>query len=165
MAEKRQQNERITAVVMVGFSLVFFLKGLTLQFGTFKSPGPGFIPFIVGILLLTCGSAYFFRVFRKRDIQVAGGSPAEREERNYGAVFGITFCAFLFPLLLGPLNFLITTFAVSSLMLLCLRPKKWGRALILAAGLAIASFLIFARLLGVSLPMGLLEILLFRIGG
>jgi len=68
-------------------------------------------------------------------------------------------------LILETLKFLITTFVVSFFMFLALKPKKRAFALFLAAGMSVASFLIFSRLLGVALPMGFLETFFFRLGG
>jgi putative tricarboxylic transport membrane protein len=165
MEANRRRNEKITAVFLLGFSVLFFFKGLGLPLGTFQSPGPGFLPAVVGGLLILCGAAYFLRVFRKKEGPEGREISPEEGRKNYWAVGGIFLCALLFPLLLEPLNFLLTTFAVSFLMLLALQPKKWGRALVLAFFLSAGSFLIFARLLGVSLPMGALEVFLFRLGG
>jgi len=165
MEEKSRVNEKITAAILLFFSLLYCLKGLSLQVGVPKNPGPGFIPVIIGILLVSCTGFYMVRVFRKRDLEGKGGKTSEEEKKNYVAILGITACAILFPLILETLKFLMTTFVVSFFMFLALRPKKRAFALFLAAGMSVSSFLIFSRLLGVALPMGFLETFFFRIGG
>lgn len=156
---------KITAAILLGFSLLYFFKGLSLQVGVPKNPGPGFIPVIIGILLVSCTGFYVVRVFRKADLEGKGEGTSEEEKKNYVAILGITACAILFPLFLETLKFLITTFVVSFFMLVLLKPKKRAFAFLLAAGMSVSSFLIFSRLLGVALPMGFLETFLFRIGG
>jgi putative tricarboxylic transport membrane protein len=158
-------NEKITAAVLLIFSLLYFFKALSLQVGVPKNPGPGFIPFIIGILLVSCSSFYLVRVFRKADLEGNGRKTSAGEKRNYAAILGITACAILFPLVLETLKFLMTTFVVSFFMFLVLRPKKRAFAFFLAAGMSISSFLIFSRLLGVGLPMGFLETFFFHLGG
>jgi len=165
MEGRSRVNEKITAAILLVFSLLYFFKGLSLQVGVPKNPGPGFIPFIIGILLVSCTGFYIVRVFRKGDLGGKGEKTSEDEKKNYVAILGITACAVLFPLILETLKFLITTFVVSFFMFLALKPKKRAFALFLAAGMSVASFLIFSRLLGVALPMGFLETFFFRLGG
>jgi hypothetical protein len=55
---------------------------------------------------------------------------------------------------------LITVF----LMLVLLRFKTLTFSFLTAIGITLISFVVFARLLGVALPSGLLEELIFRIG-
>jgi putative tricarboxylic transport membrane protein len=165
MEGRSRVNEKITAAVLLIFSLLYFFKGLSLQVGVPKNPGPGFIPFIIGILLISCSSFYLVRVFRKADLEGNGRKTSEGEKRNYAAILGITACAILFPLVLETLKFLMTTFVVSFFMFLVLRPKKRAFAFVLAAGMSISSFLIFSRLLGVGLPMGFLETFFFHLRG
>ena len=133
--------------------------------GVPKNPGPGFIPVIIGILLVSCTGFYMVRVFRKGGLEGKGEKTSEGEKKNYAAILGITACAILFPLILETLKFLMTTFVVSFFMFVVLKPKKRAFALFLAAGMSLSSFLIFARLLGVGLPMGFLETFFFRLGG
>jgi putative tricarboxylic transport membrane protein len=165
MEGKSQVGQKITAAILLVFSLLYFLKGLGLQMGTPRNPGPGFIPVIIGILLVASTGFYWVRVFHPKGLGGEEKRTPEGERKNYAAILGITGCAVLFPLLLETLKFLVTTFAVSFLMLSLLKPKKWAFAFFLAAGMSVSSFLIFSRLLGVALPMGFLEIFLFHLGG
>ena len=165
MEGRSRVNEKITAAILLVFSLLYFFKGLNLQVGVPKNPGPGFIPVIIGILLVSCTGFYMVRVFRKGDLEGKGEKAFTEEKKNYVAILGITACAILFPLILETLKFLMTTFFVSFFMLILLKPKKRRFAFLLAAGMSLSSFLIFSRLLGVALPMGFLEIFFFRLGG
>ena len=165
MEERSRVNEKITAAILLVFSLLYFFKGLSLQVGVPKNPGPGFIPFIIGVLLVLCTGFHLVRVFRKGDLEGKGEKTSEGEKKNYAAILGITACAVLFPLVLETLKFLMTTLVVSFFMFLTLKPKKRAFAFLLAAGMSVSSFLIFSRLLGVALPMGFLETFFFRLGG
>jgi len=165
MEGRSRVNEKITAAILLVFSLLYFFKGLNLQVGVPKNPGPGFIPVIIGILLVSSTGFYLVRLFRKGDLEGKGEKTSAEEKKNYAAILGITACAILFPLILETLKFLMTTFVVSFFMFFVLKPKKRAFALFLAAGMSVASFLIFSRLLGVGLPMGFLETFFFRLGG
>ena len=165
MEGRSRGNAKVTAAILLIFSLFYFFKGWSLQMGVPKNPGPGFIPVIIGILLVSCAGFYMVRVFRKADLEGKGKRTSEGEKKNYAAILGITACAILFPLVLETLKFLMTTFVVSFFMFLVLKPKKRAFALFLAAGMSVSSFLIFSRLLGVALPMGFLENFFFHLGG
>ena len=165
MEGRGRASEKITAVILLVFSLLYFFKGLSLQVGVPKNPGPGFIPVIIGTLLVSCTGFYLVRLFRKRDLEGKGEKTSAEEKKNYVAILGITACAILFPLILETLKFLMTTFVVSFFMLVLLKPKKRAFAFLLAAGMSVSSFMIFSRLLGVALPMGFLETFFFRLGG
>ena len=136
-----------------------------MKFGSPRNPGPGFIPLIVGSLLLLCAAVYLIRVW---SLKSGGGKEGEVPPgggKNYPAIFGILGCTLAYPFLLGYANFILSTFAVAYAMLVLLKPSRRLSSFLLALGMAVGSFLIFSFLLGVALPSGFLEDLLFRIGG
>jgi hypothetical protein len=165
MEGKSGRYEKITAWVLFGFSLVYFLGSLRMKMGTTRNPGPGFIPLITGSLLLLCTAAYLFRVLRAKPGGREEAKAAPRGEKNYLAIFGILGCTLAYPFLLEYGKFIVSTFAVAYVMLVLLKPSRSLFPFFLALGMAVGSFLIFSLLLGVALPSGFLEELLFRIGG
>jgi hypothetical protein len=165
MEGKGQRKEKITAGILFGFSLFYLLSSLRMKIGTLKYPGPGFIPVLIGWLLLFCTTLYLIRLFRAELPEKKPTTLPAGEEKNYRAIFGILGSTLVYPFILDPLKFLISTTAATFFMLFLLRPHKPLFAFSLALGMAVASFLIFSRLLGVALPMGFLEEILFRIGG
>ncbi|HSR10629.1 MAG TPA: tripartite tricarboxylate transporter TctB family protein [Thermodesulfobacteriota bacterium] len=163
MEGKSGAGERITAALFLLFSFLYLFKAVGLPVGVPRDPGPGLIPVVIGALLASCTGYNLVRVFRK-----AGKGPDSAvpgSPRNYAAILGMTACAVLYPVLLGGLKYLATTFLVSLFMLLLLNPKKRFFALFLAAGMSLFSFLIFSRFLGVALPMGFLEVFFLHVGG
>jgi len=165
MESKSRRNEKITAFVLFGFSLFYFLSSWRMKIGTTRNPGPGFIPVITGSLLLFCTAAYLIRVLRPKPGAGKEEKAVPRGEKNYLAIFGILGCTLAYPFLLEYGKFIVSTFAVAYVMLVLLKPSRSLLAFFLALGMAVGSFLIFSLLLGVALPSGFLEELLFRIGG
>jgi len=154
----------MTAVIIFGFSLFYFLSSWHLKLGTAKNPGPGFIPVVIGSLLLLCTAFYLRRVFGTKFSERKTGDIAAEGGKNYRAIYGILACTTAYPFILEILKFLVSTLTVASVMLVLLKPQRPVFSFFLALGMAVASFLIFSRLLGVALPSGFLEELLFRIG-
>jgi len=158
-----RRKEMTIAWVLLGFSVLYFVSSLRLEFGTARNPGPGFMPAVIGCLLTLCTALYLIRVIRK--------SAAERESapsgtrKNYRAITAVIASGILYPLILETFKFLFSTFLVTFLMLYLLKPGKALFSVLLALAMAIVCFVVFSCLLGVGLPMGPLEILIFNIGG
>ena len=165
MKGKSQLNKKIPSIALFGFSLFYFFSCFRLKMGTLHNPGPGLIPGVIGGFLVICTTIYLIRVFGKKSFRGERGETVPEAGRNYRAIIGILACTIVYPLILETLKFLLSTFTVAFVMLVLLKPKRPFFSLLLALGMAVASFLIFSRLLGVPLPSGFLEILLFRIGG
>jgi len=60
---------------------------------------------------------------------------------------------------LEPLGYVITSFVVVALVLLIMRIKSWRVVLVTSLALSIGTFLLFGRLLGITLPAGILSAL------
>ena len=159
------KNQKITAYILFGISLLYFFSSLRLKLGTFKNPGPGLIPVGIGVLLLLCTGLYLARILWKKAHEGEKQEQGPRSEKNYLAIFGILGCTLAYPFLLEYAKFIISTFAVAYLMLVLLKPSRSLFSFFLALGMAVGSFLIFSLLLGVALPSGFLEDFLFRVGG
>jgi putative tricarboxylic transport membrane protein len=159
------RKEKITASVLWAFSLVYLYGCLRLKLGTADNPGPGFIPALVGILLFLCTGAYLYRVFRgKRSGKEPSEESPEAEGSNYRAVGGIVGSIIFYIIGVGYLKFLVTTLIAIFWMQVFLRFKNLALCFLTAVAITLFSFVVFARLLGVSLPSGILEELIFRIG-
>jgi len=164
MEGKGRRNEKITAVILLGFTLLYSYGSLRLKLGSFKYPGPGLFPVVIGGLLVVCSIFYLVRAFRARPPGAANADAAMGKEMNYRVIIGIVACTILYPFILEMLKFVISTTMVAFVMLFLLKPQRAVFSFLLALGMAIVSFLVFYRLLGVALPSGFLEDFLFRIG-
>lgn len=158
------RKEKITASVLWVFSLVYLYGCLRLKLGTADNPGPGFIPALVGILLFLCTGAYLYRVFRGKRLGKDTTEESPETESNYRVVCGIVGSIIFYIFLVGYLKFIVTTLITVFGMLVFLRFKNLALSFLTAVAITVISFVIFARLLGVALPTGVLEELIFRIG-
>ena len=158
-----RREERIIALALFGFSALYLVSSLRLAVGNPRNPGPGFFPIVMGVLLTVCTGIYGIQVIRKR---TQGEKPApEGAGKNYRALAAIIGSGIFYPLILGTLKFLVSTFLATFIMLYLLKPQRLLSSIFLALAMAIAAFMTFSRLLGVGLPMGPIEIFLFNIGG
>ncbi len=165
MESKNEPKYLLTALLLFGFSWFYFICSFKLKWGNIRYPGPGFIPMVVGCLLLLSTGIYLFLVLGKRSSAGEEGAGIPEGEKNYKAIVGILACTVLFPLILESLKFIVSTLAAAFIMLFLLKPQRPLVSFFFALGMAVVSFLIFSRLLGVALPSGYLENLFFLIGG
>ncbi len=158
-----RRREVTIAWVLLGFSALYLVGSLRLEIGTTRNPGPGFFPIVMGVLLTVCTGIYGIRVIRKR---TEGEKPAPAAGgKNYRALAAIIGSGIFYPLILGTLKFVVSTFVVTFIMLYLMKSQRPVSCLLLALAMALASFMIFSRILGVGLPMGPIEIFLFNLGG
>jgi putative tricarboxylic transport membrane protein len=164
VAEKNR-NRKIAAVALFAFSIFYLFFSMKLKMGAPKNPGPGFVPAWIGVLLILTTGYHLISVLKACAAEGKAESPTAQGEKNYLAIYGTLACTLLYPFILETLKFLISTSLVSFLMLFLLQPRKPVFSIFLALVISVVSFIVFSRLLGVGLPNGYLEVLLFRIGG
>lgn len=115
--------------------------------GSLSAPGPGYLPFAMGVALLVCGAV----------IAAAGGrSPAFRWTRfgdglkALAILAGLAFAA----IALESLGYRITIAALLLYYLGVLERRPWIATLALTAVATLGSYSLFATLLRVPLPIG-----------
>ena len=143
-------------------SLFWILTGILFCIGGFHYgirrsgiPGPGFLPFVTGLLLVALSLALLIsRLLNRRDTAGSIGEPMPRGEafRRILIVLG-ALC--LYVLLLEPLGFLLTTF-LFMVLVLRLEPRSWLFIVPSAIGATLFFFVLFKVLLRVPLTSGLL---------
>jgi hypothetical protein len=153
-------KQKLTALSLFCFTILYLLGGWGLQLGTLRKPGPGLFPRLIGIGLLVSTGIYLFQALRKKP--TAESAPEAAHPRTVALLAGAIL---VYPLLLYYLNFIAATFAVVYFMLIVLRYKGPVWDFFIALGLVIFSFMVFAMGLGVSLSVGPIEEIFFRLRG
>ena len=143
--------ERLLALVVVAASGAYLLSALGLPAGTTARPGPGFFPLAIGTFGALTALVWTVTAFRRPAATVADGAPAEGSRRvaaTAGAL--IAFC-----LLLPWIGYPIAALIFVTLLLRWLG-AGWRAAVVTGVGSAMVSYYLFAVLLSVPLPRGLL---------
>jgi putative tricarboxylic transport membrane protein len=147
----RKPGEIAVGLCFAAVGIVFVIGAVKLQIGVPTEPHPGFFPFVDGMILIALSALFLFQAWRGR----SGDSQA------FGRIKGpviVILTMVLYVATLEKLGYVITTAVLTAVVLYVLETKP--RALILvSAGLALLSYLLFSRLLGVTLPPGLLTFL------
>lgn len=125
------------------------LEGGRLGFGSVRAPEPGFFPWIGGLLLVGLALGLVVRGWRERGAPV----PAEEQWARPGMFLGALA---LYVPLLEPVGYPITTAALCVVALRILRTRSWWLTIGVSLAMAVGTFLLFHRALGVELPPGAL---------
>jgi putative tricarboxylic transport membrane protein len=142
---------RDIAAVALGLAVagVALREALTLPIGSVRSPGQGFFPLWLGVLLFALSLVLLGQTLRSR--AVAGSRRGGRS----GQVVGVVAALAAYTAMLEPIGYPIATFLLVLYMVKITHPQRWPLALgvsLLAAG---GSYLLFAVWLKVPLPPGL----------
>jgi putative tricarboxylic transport membrane protein len=135
---------------------IFFLLGLgvcveasRLGFGSVNAPQPGFFPWIGGVLLT--GLSISLLVWA-----LCGGPSAGSLQGNWRHPALLVAVLAVYVPLLEPVGYPLTTAALCVVVLRILKTRRWSVTLGVSVVLALGTYLLFRRGLGVELPPGVL---------
>ena len=147
----RKPGEIVVGLCFAAIGIAFAIGAVKLSVGVPTEPKPGFFPFIDGVILIALSVLFLIQAWSGR----SGDSKA------FGGIKGpiiVVLTLILYVATLETVGYVITTAVLSAVVLYVLETKP--RVLVLVSlGLAVVSYLLFSRLLGVTLPAGLLTIL------
>jgi hypothetical protein len=152
-------KERIVSVGILIFALVYLASSIALKVGTGARPGAGLFPTVIAVALVAVSAFHAWRTFRT----------AVRADEGHSwtqiAPAGIAAVLIVYPVLLQSLDFLLATSIVLFVLFRLLRFKTVVVSLMTAVGATVASYILFAGLLGVVLPAGVAEELILKAMG
>ncbi len=153
-----KKNVRIDGLVWVVLGVLMCIGAIKLKLGSFGTPGPGFLPFLSGVLLGIFGLILSFptpfaRLGEKREAKNEEPSVAWNWNKLINPFLALIIL-FIYILLLEFLGFIFTTFICMLLLFKLSEPKKWLKPLILSASTSILSYLVFSVWLQCQFPKG-----------
>ena len=127
------------------------LGSLRLPLGGPQNPGPGFLPLLVGVLLLALSVALLVRSARSREKKKTGPTAASSRRFKLVATTGALFLfAFAFP----HLGFLITTIPLMIFLPRVIGELSWKVSLAIGFLTSLAMYALFKVWLKVQFPVG-----------
>jgi putative tricarboxylic transport membrane protein len=141
-----------TALVLMVFSGAVIREALNLGVGTAKTPGSGFMIFGTAVVLGVMASVQFAKSLRTRDEKT--GEPPEKI--HLWRVVSVIAANVLYIAVLDWVGFILCTFILLCFLLQVYEKGKWVWAVAGAAATSVLTYLIFAKLLQLNLPKGLI---------
>jgi len=149
---KRLGSEVVGSLFWLAVGVFFAVGGIMLKPGTLRNPGPGLLPLIMSLLLIS------FSLF----ILARGliGPEGVLKGIQWKGQAGVVASVFLYGLLLDLLGFLLSTFTLMFVLygLLFEGKNRWPRVFFYAAATALAGWLVFSVALKVPFPKGQLMV-------
>ncbi len=146
----RKTGDVVASLILIAVGTAVLFASVPLQVGTPREPQPGFFPFVSGSILIVLALLLLINAYRGR---TAGMQAFGQLWRPITLIVGL----FFYSIVLDPLGYVIATIVLSAVILRVLDTKSWWKLAGVSFGLSMGTYLLFDRLLGVSLPHGILQ--------
>jgi hypothetical protein len=142
----------IVGIFWIGLSLFVMLVSRNLGLGKLRNPGPGLMPFVIGLMLLLVSLFFVARLLLKT--QGIGSEAEASSPTSFWKISILLGSLIAYELLLEKLGYPIATFVLLFLLLRVTGSKKWMATLISSVLISLASYFLF-NFLGLNFPRGL----------
>ena len=127
------------------------LGGVKYQFGSLYSPGPGFLPVILGGILSLLSIGLFFTAFFSH-ILPSEKIAFQKPDKNWRNILSSIFALISYTVLLNYLGYALSTFIFLFYLFRFIGKKKWWISILIAALASVITYIGFAVALGIPLP-------------
>ena len=150
-----RKADRIFGIVCLGISLWLILEGMRWDYTSGFTPGPGFEPLWLGVILACLAAFLIFDSFRRKGSKDDSKKifPEKKALFRVGLIL-LIFSAFA--LTVNTLGFQLTVFIFVVLTLYFLEGYKIGKSIFYGAAFSGSLFLIFRYWMQMELPHGFL---------
>ncbi len=150
-----KKRDAVMAVLFVLLGLTITLWSATFPFGNWEDPGPGFVPFALGLVVILLGGILFFQaITRKERGSQSPSQPLIPKRAAFIRVASTLGGMLLSAAVFLHLGFILTTFFLILFMMRSIQPLKWRVTLFYGLISAFGSFVLFQLLLKTPLPRG-----------
>jgi putative tricarboxylic transport membrane protein len=139
----------------LALGLFVVIYSYTLGLGKLIDPGPGLLPFLLGMIFLILSSVRFVTVIRLREAEETG---EEKKKVEYWRIILIVVALLIWAFVLESLGFLIATFILMTLLYHAAGFKKWYVSIFWGLITVLVTYFVFTYL-GVRFPPGILRTL------
>ena len=147
--------EVIAAALLAAVAGYVLFESTKLRIGNFHVPQTGFFPRVLGSLLILLTVVQLVRALRSAPTT---DGPGEIDSEGWMRIAATLAIMLGFALVLEWLGFLLATFALMVLLLRAIEALRWSKIFLVALVTSVLSYGLFAWILGVPLPAGILGI-------
>lgn len=125
----------------------------TLGLGKLIEPGPGLLPFLLGLIFLILSSSRLIAVLRSREVKE---NLEDKMKIEYWRIILVVVALLIWAFILESLGFLIATFILMTLLYRAAGFTKWYTAIFWGLITVLVTYFVFTYL-GVRFPPGVLR--------
>jgi putative tricarboxylic transport membrane protein len=148
--------DRIFTFIWIALGAFQCVESISLGLGGIMEPGPGFMPFVMGSVMIVLAVALFFESYVG-----ARKTPSQKislwSDVYWKRVVYVALIMLAYAVLLTKLGFLLDTFLLMVFLLKSGDPIKWPTAIVVGALTAGFSYVLFGIWLKVPFPAGVLS--------
>jgi putative tricarboxylic transport membrane protein len=144
-----------SSLFLIVCAALIILGSLRLPLGELQNPGPGFLPFWVGILMLVLSIALLWRSLRNRE---AGGTLRAVLPKNAFKILWTFLAILAYVPALSRLGFLLATIPLTVFLFRAIGETRWKISLLGGILASLVLYLVFKVWLKIQFPLGLLGI-------
>jgi hypothetical protein len=148
-----KNNDQRSGLFWLAIGLAVAITSGKYGLGSLSSPGPGFLPFLTGLIISILALVVFVQQFSKKDREKVKDL---WQKKNWLTMLIVLGALVLYALLFKLLGFLLDTFWLIAFLLRVMQPMSWIKVLAGAICAAGASYVIFQLWLKAQLPTGFL---------
>ena len=146
----------ILAVITGLLSLAYLGQGLTYPLGTLARPGPGIFPLFIGIMIFLGSLSTALGAMRKDTLPEEVQWP---DKRGFWRIAAVTIVTLAYVIGLSNLGQIVSSVVVTFVVLHVMGMRSWVLKIGLALMIGFSTYYLFAKLLGVPLPQGIISFL------
>jgi len=146
-------SAKISSILFVLFGAFLIFESRKYSMGTIDNPGPGFLPFLLGIAIGLMSVALMIKVWKRVKTQDQTTSWPKRGGLIKVSLIFIVIV--LFTALLEITGYIINIFVLFLILLRPVGKQKWIWTLSISIGATVGSYLLFDRWLMLPLPRGI----------
>jgi putative tricarboxylic transport membrane protein len=146
--------DQISSSIWFFLAIYTCVQSIQLPLGSWRDPGPGFLPLLVGLILASLSIICFLQArMAESGDQKASGYPGERWKN----LIWVLLALLAYALVLDPLGFLMSTFLLLVFLFrFGMEPQKWLWAIGGSGIASVSCYVVFELWLRTQLPRGIL---------
>ena len=150
-----KKYDRVSSLAWLSFALYIGIESLRLPLGSWRDPGPGFLPLGAGICLAILSLTAFFQARSRMEEKTPKGWYSQEKWKSLLLILAVLLG---YALLLDFLGFLISTFLLLVMLFRFVEPQPWVVSIGGSALASIGCYVLFEIWLKTQLPKGILGI-------
>jgi putative tricarboxylic transport membrane protein len=152
-----KKSDLVSSSFWLVFSSLGTLESYRLGLGDFRSPGPGFLPFVASLVLGVLSLLVLLQtIYRKEEEEELAKTPSDWG--SWEKVIYTLAALLLYVFLLEKLGFLLCTLLLVAFLLLVVERQRSLVVMVTAFFATIFSYILFQVWLNIQLPSGVLGI-------
>jgi hypothetical protein len=145
----------ISTIFWFGLSIFVMAVSYKYGLGSFRTPGPGLMPFFVSLLLfiICCYLLLSLLLEKHRENEIV---KEDHSQTHFWRIGVVLVALYTYALLLETIGYLVATFVLLIILFRMAGYKRWSGLLVSSTVIILITFFVFTYL-GLRFPMGILK--------